>query len=114
MQRVIEHRLHSGCLHHVSNGIYAVGRRSRRHMVLDGGGARMREGAVLSHRSAAALWSIGHEERGRIDVGIRRRSRLERHGIKAHCRPSLPGPSLTRWHGIPVTDPVQTLIDLAP
>jgi very-short-patch-repair endonuclease len=69
-------------------------------------------GAVLSHRSAAELWGIGQEERGRIDVTIRRRSRLERKGLKVRSRPSLGAGSLARRHGIPVTDPVQTLIDL--
>jgi very-short-patch-repair endonuclease len=38
---------------------------------------------------------------------------LRRRGLKVRSRPSLPGSSVTRWHGIPVTDPVQTLIDLA-
>ncbi|HEX3736235.1 MAG TPA: DUF559 domain-containing protein, partial [Solirubrobacterales bacterium] len=68
--------------------------------------------AVLSHRSAAELWGIGREG-SRIDLTIRRRSRLERTGIKVRCRPSLPSKSITRRHGIPVTTPVQTLIDLA-
>ena len=40
------------------------------------------DGAVLSHRSAAELWGIGYEENRRIDVTIRRRSRLARAGIK--------------------------------
>jgi hypothetical protein len=80
----------------------------RRHGVLACG-----DGAVLSHRSAAELWGIGHEERGRIDVTIRRRSKITRSGIKVRARPSLSSRSITRRHGIPVTDPVQTLIDLA-
>jgi very-short-patch-repair endonuclease len=71
------------------------------------------EGAVLSHRSAAELWGIGHEQQGQIDVTIRRRSRLERKGLKVRCRPALGARSIARWRGIPVTDPVQTLIDLA-
>ena len=37
---------------------------------LDGGGARLRRGAVLSHSSAAALWRIGVERRWR-DRGFR-------------------------------------------
>jgi very-short-patch-repair endonuclease len=71
------------------------------------------DGAVLSHRSAAELWGIGKEWERRIDVSIPRRSRLERRGIKVRCRTSLPGGSLTRRFRIPVTSPVQTLIDLA-
>jgi very-short-patch-repair endonuclease len=69
--------------------------------------------AVLSHRSAAELWGIGYEEGKRIDVTIRRRSGIERRGIRVHARPKLPERSLVRRFGIPVTNPVQTLIDLA-
>jgi very-short-patch-repair endonuclease len=71
------------------------------------------DGAVLSHRSASGLWGIAHEERGRIDVTIPRRSRLERSGVTVRTRPALDAKSVTRRRGIPVTDPVQTLIDLA-
>jgi very-short-patch-repair endonuclease len=113
-RRGLEHRVRSGRLHLVSSGVYVVGRPELTPYgrwvaaVLACG-----EDAVLSHRSAAELWGIGFEERGRIDVSIRRRSRLERRGVKVRCRPSLPSRSLVLRHGIPVTSPVQTLIDLA-
>jgi very-short-patch-repair endonuclease len=112
--RALKHRVATGRLHPVAAGVYAVGRRELtprgRWMaaVLACG-----DGAALSHRSAAELWGIGFEDSRRIDVSIRRRSRLERRGIKVRCRPSLGAGSLTRWRGIPVTHPVQTLIDLA-
>jgi hypothetical protein len=112
--RSIEHRVTSGRLHPVAAGVYAVGRRELTpHGRWMAAVLACGDGAVLSHRSAAELWGIGHEESGRIDVSIRRRSRLERRGIKVRCRPSLGAGSLTRWRGIPVTHPVQTLIDLA-
>jgi very-short-patch-repair endonuclease len=110
----IEHRVAGGRLHPVARGVYVVGRRE-----LTDEGRWMAavlacgDGAVLSHRSAAALWGFGHEERGRIDVTIPRRSRLERAGIKVRTRPSLDAQSVTRRRGIPVTTPVQTLIDVA-
>jgi very-short-patch-repair endonuclease len=113
-RRGIEHRVQSGRLHLISRGVYAVGRRE-----LTPNGRWMAavlacgDGAVLSHRSAAELWGIGHEKQGRIDVSIRRLSRLARRGVKVRCRPSLPSQNLVVRHGIPVTDPVQTLIDLA-
>jgi very-short-patch-repair endonuclease len=113
-RREVEQRLHSGRLHHISHGIYAVGRRELTpHGRWMAAVLACGNGAILSHRSAAELWGIGYEERGRIDVTIRRRSRLERRGVKVHARASLAGRSLTRRHGIPVTNPVQTLIDLA-
>ncbi len=68
---------------------------------------------ALSHGSAAALWTIGRERGGRIDVSVRRRSEHHRRGLRVRSRPSLPATSLTTHLGIPVTTPIQTLIDLA-
>jgi very-short-patch-repair endonuclease len=112
--RSIEHRVASGRLHLVSPGVYAVGRpeltpRGRWMAAVLACG----DGAVLSHRSAAELWGIGYEERGRIDVSIRRKSKITRKGITVRARPSLDAGSVVRRFGIPVTHPVQTLIDLA-
>jgi very-short-patch-repair endonuclease len=110
----VEHRVATGRLHPIARGIYAVGRAelSRRGEWIAAVLACGR-GAVLSHCSAAELWGIGFEEKGRIDVTIRRRSRLERAGVRFHCRPKLPESGVVSRFGIPVTDPVQTLIDLA-
>ncbi len=71
------------------------------------------EGAALSHRSAAALWGIGKERSGRIDVSIRRRCRHRRAGIRAMSRPSLRREDITTRNGLPVTRPARTLVDLA-
>jgi very-short-patch-repair endonuclease len=71
------------------------------------------EGAVLSHRSAAALWEIGTENRHRIDVSVRRRTRLRRHGIHVRARHGLRDADVLRHAGIPVTGIVRTLIDVA-
>jgi len=113
-RREIEQRLHNGRLHHISNGVYAVGRpeltpRGRWMAAVLACG----DDAVLSHRSAGELWGIGYEQGKRIDVSIRRKSRLKRPGIEVRCRPALPERSLTRRFRIPVTTPAQTLIDLA-
>jgi very-short-patch-repair endonuclease len=50
---------------------------------------------------------------GRIDVSIRRRSVIRRRGVKVHARPSLDRQAVVIRFGIPVTHPIQTLIDLA-
>jgi len=71
------------------------------------------EGAVLSHGSAAALWGIGPEGEGRVDLSIRRHCGVSRPGIRARARPCLPARDVTERHGIPVTAPVRTLIDQA-
>lgn len=95
-------------------GVYAVGwpalTQKRRWMaaVLAGG-----EGAALSHRSAAALWEMGTEISGQIDVSVRRRCELHRPGILFRGRPSMSPRSIQARDDIPVTSPVQTLVDLA-
>jgi hypothetical protein len=89
-REAIAHRIAEGRLHPVTRGIYAVGwphlTQERRWMVAV---LACGEGAALSHRSAAALWGIGKERRGRIDVSIQRRCRHRRAGIHAMSRPSL-------------------------
>lgn len=110
----IEHRISRGRLHVVMRGVYAVGwpqlTAKRRWMaaVLACG-----EGAALSHQSAAALWGIGRERRGRIDISVRRRSELERPGLRVRTRAKLDAARIVAKDEIPVTEVVQTLIDLA-
>jgi hypothetical protein len=112
-RRGIEHRVRTGRLHLISRGVYAVGRRELTpHGRWMAAVLACGDGAVLSHRSAAALWAIGREGRA-IDVTVRRRCEIHRRGLKVGSRPSLPSKSVTRRHVIPVTTPVQTLIDLA-
>lgn len=69
--------------------------------------------AVLSHRSAAALWEIGVELRGQIDISIRRRTFPRHSGLRIHARPTLRDSDVATRFDIPLTDPVQTLVDLA-
>lgn len=71
------------------------------------------EGAVLSHSSAAALWRIGFEQRSVIELSLPSQSHRRRPGLRIHRRPSLQPRDITTRHGIPVTTPVQTLIDLS-
>jgi len=71
------------------------------------------DGAVLSHSSAAALWRIGFEARSVIELSLPSPSRRRRPGLRIHRRPSLQKRDSTTRHGIPVTTPIQTLIDLA-
>ena len=71
------------------------------------------DGAALSHRSAAELWGFGYEERGRIDVTVRRECRIRRSGLMVRARASLSERSFVVRFRIPVTHPIQTLIDVA-
>ncbi len=70
-------------------------------------------GAALSHRSAAALWGFGKEHADCIDVSVRRTSEARLPGVRCHRRPSLPASAITKRQNIPLTQPVQTFLDLA-
>jgi very-short-patch-repair endonuclease len=109
----IEHRIAAGRLHLISRGVYAVGwPELTPHGRWMAAVLACGDGAMLSHRSAAELWRIGREEPGRIDVSVRRKCEIRRKGLKVRGRPSLGAGSVVQRYGIPVTDPVQTLIDL--
>lgn len=108
----IDRRLRAGRLHHLHPGVYAVG-----HSVISRKGRWMAAvlasgpGAVLSHRSAAALWGIRPSSAAVIDVAVPRKSRSSR---SIHRRfLTLPADEVTRHDGIPVTTPPRTIFDLA-
>jgi very-short-patch-repair endonuclease len=94
----------------VHQGVYAVGHlaltRNSRFMaaVLACG-----EGAALSHLSAAVLWGLLEDRGQRIHVTALGRRRVK--GVVVHVSP-LQGERLRR-HGIIVTTPARTLVDLA-
>jgi hypothetical protein len=109
-QRAIDHRIARRQLHPVHAGVFAVG-----HPLRSATGSWMAavlacgEGAVLSHRSAAALWGVRRFD-GRPHVTVGRT--LRRPGIHTH-RVALPPDEVTTELGIPVTTPARTLFDLA-
>jgi hypothetical protein len=112
-EAAIRRRVESGRLHRLYRGVYAVG-----HTVLNRDGRYLAAvlacgpRAVLSHRSAAALWGIRPSAAARFDVtvphtsGVRSTSRIVVH------RPRRPYATTTH-EGIPITTPGQTLADLA-
>jgi hypothetical protein len=72
------------------------------------------EGAVISHASAAALWRMGPERRDLVEVSLPSSSRRRHPGLQIHRRRSLNSRrDLTREYGIPVTTPIQSLIDMS-
>lgn len=69
-------------------------------------------GALLSHRSAAALWGLRADGRLRVDVTAPR-SRHVRRGIDLHRTRRLEPADRAAIDGIPVTALARTLLDLA-
>jgi hypothetical protein len=112
--KAIKHRVRSGRLHPVHSGVYAVGRRD-----LSPEGRWMAallacgEGSYLSHRSAAALYGIGTERGGLIEISVIHRTARQRRGMNVRRRLSLPSRDVGTLNAIPVTSPVRTLLDLA-
>ena len=68
-------------------------------------------GAALSHRSAAALWKLCDDvEQVEITVPFPRLPRLK--GVTVHRSRDVGRANLTRRKGIPVTNPLRTVVDL--
>lgn len=114
-REAVRHRLANGRLHRLMRGVYAVGRPEvgKRGLwmatVLACGPA-----ALLSHRSAAALWGIRPGRQGEpVEVVIPAGSPRRYPGIRAHRRRDHEAPGRREVDGVPVTHPVATLVDLA-
>ena len=96
----------------VHDGVYGlprIGERGRWLAAAMAGGA----GAVLSHRSAAALWDLRPYNGRVIDVTVPRPGGGGRAGIRLHRTRSLPPAEVTAIDGIPCTTVARTVVDLA-
>ena len=69
--------------------------------------------AVLSHRSAAALWGLLRDSRAAIDVTVPGRTRRGSGDIVVHNVRRLHEDDRRRRDNIPVTSVARTLLDLA-
>jgi very-short-patch-repair endonuclease len=112
--RSIQHRIARGRLHSVWRGVYAVGRpQLTPHGLLLAAVLSCGPEAALSHEDAAALWEIRPCSGGDIHVSIPSGTARRRPGIVLHRRRSLTPADVTQCHGIPVTTPICTLVDIA-
>jgi very-short-patch-repair endonuclease len=106
-------RMKTGRLHQLYRNVYAVG-----HTDLTSHGRYLSavlaygNRAVLSHRSAAALWRICPERGPRIDVTVPTGGSRPRRGQVIVHRSSLPDEHVTVRDRIPLTTPARTIIDL--
>jgi very-short-patch-repair endonuclease len=108
----LDHWLRTARIESVHRGVYAWSRQllsfEGRCMaaVLAVGGD-----AVVSHRSAAALWRIRSERGGPVHVTTSRKIQ-SREGITVHTLP-LEQDERMVIHGVPLTSPARTLFDMA-
>lgn len=109
----VQRAVQAGRLHVRHRGVYAVG-----HPVLPREGRWLAavlacgDGAVLSHRSAAALWDLRASSRALVDVTSARHRTAPR-GIALRRTVRLAPWEVTVHAGIPVTTVSRTLADLA-
>ena len=112
--QAIKHRIANGRLHPLRRGVYAVGRpRVTQHGRWIAAVLSCGPDAVLSHGTAAALWEIGDQKRGSIEVSVSTRGGRRRADLVIHRRAALLADDVTRQNGIPVTAPVRTMVDIA-
>jgi very-short-patch-repair endonuclease len=110
----IRRRIRSQRLHRVYHEVYAVG-----HPSLSTHGrwlaAVLAAGpqAVLSHRSAAALWGLRSTAAPTIDVTVIAHARRNRGNLALHVTRQLPRQDRAARDGIPVTSVARTLLDIA-
>jgi predicted transcriptional regulator of viral defense system len=110
--KAIAHRLRRGRIFAVHRGVYAVGRpKLTRRGRWKAATLACGDHAVLSHESAAALWGVRDRE---VSTEATTRGSIRGHaGVRAHRSRTLTPANTTTHHGIPVTTPARTLIDLA-
>ncbi|MFL5827846.1 MAG: DUF559 domain-containing protein [Thermoleophilaceae bacterium] len=107
----VQYWISRGLLYPLWRGVYAVGRPEvERAGAWMGAALACGAGAALSHDSAAVLLGIRRREHGRIHVSVPRNAGPEHPGITVHRRTRF---EVTKYHGIPVTTPICTLVDLA-
>jgi very-short-patch-repair endonuclease len=67
-------------------------------------------GGVASHRTAARFWALG--DYGEVEVTVPRSRRGRAAGVIVHRSGDLQRGFVTRRAGVPVTNPMRTLVDL--
>jgi hypothetical protein len=114
-ERMIEGRVARGLLSRVHRGVYRVGplepprARAMAAVLACGSGAR------ASHRTAASVWEIGPSTpRGQpVEVKVPGRRVVRRPGILTYRASPAEAQKVATVDGIPVTTPLDTLLDLS-
>jgi very-short-patch-repair endonuclease len=106
--------LRSGWLAPIHRGVYALGGlplsvRGRLFAAVLACGP----GAIVSHRSAAVLWKLLEWVDQPIDISVAERHVRSRTGIRVHRIAPLHPRDRRKRHGLPVTSPELTVLDLA-
>lgn len=113
-RHAIQARVRSLRLRRLHQGVYAFG-----HRRLTPNGYRLAAAyaygptAVVSHRTAGAVWELIETSQARIDITVPGTSRRSRKGIRVHRARRLDPEDVAVLDGVPVTTVTRTLFDLA-
>jgi hypothetical protein len=109
----IAHRVRTGTLHPVFPSVWAVGHPALTPEALETA-ALLYAGAdtVLSHASAGAVWRLVDRPE-EVQVTVAGRRVRHRAALRVHRVAVLDARDVRLRHGIPVTSPARTMIDLA-
>jgi len=110
----VSRAVRSGRLHRLHRGVYAVGHRGLAPLARELAALlAVGPGAVLGRHSAAALWDMAPALPGAVDVCVRGPGRPNREGLRIHSSSRLDADDVATKHGVLVTRPARTLIDVA-
>jgi very-short-patch-repair endonuclease/predicted transcriptional regulator of viral defense system len=105
-------RVARGRLVRLFHGVYAVGDPELMPLVWESAALlSLGEDAVLSHRSAAAIWGLAQPNPEVIDVTVIGRRPHGREGVRVHYAKTLS--DVTTHSNLRITTPARTLIDFA-
>jgi Protein of unknown function (DUF559) len=113
--RAVHTRRATGRLHRIHHTVYSLVPKEllKRDGLYMAAVLACGDGAVLSHRSAAALHGLRDWGHTKIEVTVPCRSARRHEGIKVHRSTTLTDKDLTAVNDIPCTTIARTLLDLA-
>jgi very-short-patch-repair endonuclease len=111
----IEYRVARRHLQRRYRGVYRVGAEDKLYGPEMAAAFACGESALVSHRSAAVAWQL-HPHPAiamPVEVSIRHGYRVPGRGVRVYRITGLCEDEAARLHGIPITSPARTLLDLA-
>ena len=113
-RHVIDRRVLNGNLYRVHRGVYIVGHLALPPRAMESAALlACGDGALISHRSAAYLWSLLEKPPEQVDVTLVGRRCRPKDGVRIHGVAEIDPRDVRRRGGMLLTAPARTLIDFA-